>query len=111
MSDKESVEHSVEAEKSHSNLPSSPVCVILDDDSSPAPSIDKKDTRQVLAKQVKKSVEPEKTSSKSSKRSRDVEKTHIKDKSSESSESKRKRLNDGTVTCQFVSIMQAIMFF
>ncbi|CAF1400559.1 unnamed protein product [Adineta ricciae] len=96
MSDKGSVEHSAEAEKSHANQPSSPVCVILDDDSSPAPSIDKKDARQVLTKPVKKSSEPEKTSSKSSKRSRDVEKTHTKDKSSESSESKRKRLNDGS---------------
>ncbi|CAF1477150.1 unnamed protein product [Adineta ricciae] len=96
MSDKGSVEHSVEAEKSHVNQPSSPVCVILDDDSSPAPSVDKKDARQVLTKSVKKSSEPEKTSSKSSKRSRDVEKIHTKDKSSESSESKRKRLNDGS---------------
>lgn len=78
-----------ENDKSNVVQPSSPICVILDDDSDPAPLVDKKSTE-------KKTNESEKTS-KSSKRSREPEKSHSsKDKtSSEHSEAKRKRLSDG----------------
>jgi hypothetical protein len=81
-----------EPEKSTSVQPPSPICVILDDDSSPAPSVEKKIVRQTSEK---KSNENEKISSKQNKRSRDSDKTQTKDKSNEHSEIKRKRLNDG----------------
>ena len=84
-------------EKSTSVQLPSPVCVILDDDSSPAHSIDKKIGRQIPEK---KSTETEKSSSsKSTKRSRDSDRTQNKDSTNEHSDSKRKRLNDGIDFC------------
>lgn len=70
--------------------------MILDDDSSPTPSIDKKFVRQISEK---KSIEPEKSSSKSTKRSRDSDRTQNKDNVNEHSDNKRKRLNDGIYHC------------
>ncbi|UJR28096.1 hypothetical protein I4U23_009351 [Adineta vaga] len=97
ISEKGSIELPLDTEKSHTIQPSSPICVILDDDSSPAPSIDKKDVRQTSTTPIKKSNETEKTSSsKSSKRTRDGDKSQNKDKTSDSVESKRKRLSDGS---------------
>jgi len=53
-----------ETEKNTLVQPPSPICVILDDDSSPAPSIDKKVVRQTPTTPVKKSNENDKNSSK-----------------------------------------------
>ena len=83
----------VEPDKAASIRSSSPVCVILDDDSSPIPSTDKKAARHTPTTPMKKAaVEHDKADSKPAKRSRDSEKAASKDKSSEI---KRKRLNDG----------------
>lgn len=90
--EKESVALPNEAEKFTTVQPSSPVCVILDDDSSPTPSVEKKVVRQISEK---KSHEPEKSTSKQVKRSRDSDPNPPKDKPDEHSESKRKRLTDG----------------
>ncbi len=81
-----------EIEKTIPVQPPSPICVILDDDSSPAPSIEKKIVRQISEK---KTNDNEKNSSKSTKRSRDSDKNHEKEKTTEHTEMKRKRLNDG----------------
>ena len=88
-----------ESEKLASALPPSPPCVILDDDSSPAPSIDKKSTRQTPTTSAKKSTDTDKSSSKATKRSRESDKALQKDKPSESTETKRKRLTDGLFFC------------
>ena len=86
----------IEPEKTARLQSSSPVCVILDDDSSPIPPTDKKPARHTPTTSVKKAVtEHEKANAKPAKRSRDSEKAASKDKSSETSETKRKRLNDG----------------
>ncbi len=85
-----------EAEKTTPVQPPSPICVILDDDSSPAPSIDKKVVRQTPTTSVKKSNENDKNTSKPNKRSRDSDKSHTKEKTNENIEIKRKRLNDGS---------------
>jgi hypothetical protein len=84
-----------ETEKTTPVQPPSPICVILDDDSSPAPSIDKKDVRQTSTTPVKKTDDIDRNSSKQSKRSRDSDKIHNKEKTSENTDVKRKRLNDG----------------
>lgn len=98
----ESVSGGIEAEKSTPVQPPSPVCVILDDDSSPAPSIEKKSTRQSSEKKINETEKNSSSSghtSKSTKRSRDSEKSHTKEKTStEHSETKRKRLSDGSLT-------------
>jgi hypothetical protein len=72
--------------------PPSPICVILDDDSSPSPSIDKKVVRQISIKTIN---ENDKNNSKQNKRSRDSDKNYNKEKANEHIETKRKRLNDG----------------
>jgi hypothetical protein len=95
ISEKESIELSTETEKTTLVQPPSPICVILDDDSSPAPSIDKKDVRQTSTTPVKKTDDIDRNSSKQSKRSRDSDKIHNKEKTSENTDVKRKRLNDG----------------
>jgi hypothetical protein len=92
-SEKGSITHSNELEKITSIQPPSPICVILDDDSSPSPSIEKKIIRQISEKKFN---ENEKNNSKQTKRSRDSDKNSNKDKISEHIETKRKRLNDGS---------------
>jgi hypothetical protein len=69
-----------EPDRAVSALPPSPPCVILDDDSSPAPSIDKKSTRQTSTTPAKKSTDTEKSSSKATKRSRESDKALQKEK-------------------------------
>ncbi|CAF0874324.1 unnamed protein product [Adineta steineri] len=96
ISEKESVEIPIETEKSIVVQPPSPVFVILDDDSSPSPSIDKKDVRQTSTTPVKKSNDNDKNNSKTNKRSRDIDKNHTKEKINGNTEIKRKRLNDGS---------------
>jgi hypothetical protein len=96
LTDKGSVTLSTETETTTPVQAASPVCVILDDDSSPTPSIDKKVVRRTPTTPVKRSNDNEKNSSKPNKRSRDSDKSYPKDKTNESSEIKRKRLNDGT---------------
>lgn len=81
-----------EPEKTTPVQPPSPICVILDDDSSPSPATEKKLIQQTSGKKVN---ENEKTDSKQNKRSRDSDKNHNKDKANEHTETKRKRLNDG----------------
>jgi hypothetical protein len=93
LSEKGSVIVPNEIEKTIPVQPPSPICVILDDDSSPAPSIEKKIVRQISEK---KTNDNEKNSSKSTKRSRDSDKNHEKEKTTEHTEMKRKRLNDGS---------------
>ncbi|CAF3543065.1 unnamed protein product [Rotaria sordida] len=94
--EKGSVILSNETEKTTPIQPPSPICVILDDDdSSPAPSIDKKVVRQTSTTPVKRTNENDKNSSKQNKRSRDSDKSHNKEKINDNSEIKRKRLNDG----------------
>ncbi|CAF4453759.1 unnamed protein product, partial [Rotaria sp. Silwood2] len=94
--EKGSVILSNETEKTTPVQPPSPICVILDDDSSPAPSIDKKIVRQTSTTPVKRTNENDKNTSKQNKRSRDSDKSHNKEKISENTETKRKRLNDGS---------------
>lgn len=90
--EKDAITSGNDGDKSTSIQPPSPVCVIIDEDFSPPPSIDKKIVRQTSEK---KSTEPEKTSSKSMKRSRDSDRVQTKENSTDHSDSKRKRLNDG----------------
>ena len=56
------------------------------------PQLIKKDVRQTSTTPVKKTDE---NNSKQTKRSRDSDKSHNKDKSNENIDTKRKRLNDG----------------
>jgi hypothetical protein len=95
MSEKASTELSTEPERPTVPPPPSPVCVILDDDSSPPPSVERKVARQASTTPVKKTNEPEKNDVKPSKRSRESEKNHEKEKPTVSTDLKRKRLNDG----------------
>ncbi|CAF0931933.1 unnamed protein product [Rotaria sp. Silwood1] len=92
--EKGSVVLSNEPEKTTPVQPPSPICVILDDDSSPAPSIDKKVVRQTSTTPVKRTNDNDKNNSKQSKQSRDSDKSRNKEKTNENTEIKRKRLND-----------------
>ncbi|CAF3361537.1 unnamed protein product [Rotaria sp. Silwood1] len=92
--EKGSVVLSNEPEKTTPVQPPSPICVILDDDSSPAPSIDKKVVRQTSTTPVKRTNDNDKNNSKQSKQSRDSDKSRNKEKTNENTETKRKRLND-----------------
>jgi hypothetical protein len=84
-----------EIDKSMSNQVKSPPCVILDDDSSPSPSVEKKSSRQASTTPVKRSQDTDKTNSKSIKQTRESDKSVSKEKSYDNNEIKRKRQVDG----------------
>ncbi|CAM4742616.1 unnamed protein product [Rotaria magnacalcarata] len=95
--EKGSVTLSNELEKVTSVQPPSPICVILDDDdSTPSLSVEKKILPQSSTIPVKRTHGSDKNSSKPAKRSHDSDKRRSKEKTNENTETKPKRLNDGS---------------